>query len=332
MSPQAFPPPELPPQSPLEVSAGGVGTGAAARYRPPELLRDLRLLDALELTGTTELAGRWLAVSQPTVSRRYRRLAEDFGLCPERRGAKRCRFGATVSLRQLRLGARWHRFEAGVVGLATDPLHHGLLHGLDGLLPMPQRFRSGEAWLDLVREAVIDAALVSSLELEPPRTGRDPASAAPSPQLGSGRQPAAREPERLHLGHWPLTLAAVSAETAAAPWPPRVLVPPAPLAPGLRGLLGGQGLMLEAAPAALQDPAAWRRRMTAAELATPVPALLLADAAGAFAGLHPLPQRTPLREHLWLLLPPDWPAVPVLRRTVQSLRKLAIEAGAEPQP
>jgi hypothetical protein len=197
---------------------------------------------------------------------------------------------------------------------------------------MPQRFRSGEAWLDLVREAVIDAALVSSLELEPPRTGRDPASAAPSPQLGSGRQPAAREPERLHLGHWPLTLAAVSAETAAAPWPPRVLVPPAPLAPGLRGLLGGQGLMLEAAPAALQDPAAWRRRMTAAELATPVPALLLADAAGAFAGLHPLPQRTPLREHLWLLLPPDWPAVPVLRRTVQSLRKLAIEAGAEPQP
>jgi len=140
--PQAFPPPELPPQSVLEVSAGGVGTGAAARYRPPELLRDLRLLDALELTGTTELAGRWLAVSQPTVSRRYRRLAEDFGLCPERRGAKRCRFGATVSLRQLRLGARWHRFEAGVVGLATDPLHHGLLHGLDGLLPIPPTFHT----------------------------------------------------------------------------------------------------------------------------------------------------------------------------------------------
>lgn len=323
----------MPPESPLEIPAGGAWAGAAASYRPPELLRDLRLLDALELTGTTELAGRWLAVSQPTVSRRYRRLAEDFGLIPERRSAKRCRFGATVSLRQLRLGARWHRFEAGVVGVATDPLHHGLLEGLDGLLPMPQRFRPGETWLDLVREAVIDVALVSSLELEPPQTGREPAEAdASRPQPGNGRQPAPREPERLHLGHWPLTLAAATPETAAAPWPPRVLVPPAPLAPGLRTLLGGQGLMLEAAPAALQDPATWRRRMADEGLATPVPALLLERSAGAFAGLPPLPLRAPLREHLWLLLPPDWPAVPVLRRTVKTLRRLAREAGAGPHP
>ena len=51
-------------------------------YIPPQLLRDLHLLDVLELTGTTQLAGQWLAVSQPTVSRRYRRLAPAAALAP----------------------------------------------------------------------------------------------------------------------------------------------------------------------------------------------------------------------------------------------------------
>jgi len=334
MPPQPLPPPGALPwpaeSRPLPQAS------AAGAYQPPELLRDLRLLDALELTGTTELAGRWLAVSQATVSRRYRRLADDFGLTPGRRGAKCCRFGTTVSLRQLRLAARWHRFEAGVVGLATDPLHQGLLEGIDGLLPMPQRFRPGKSWLDLVREGVIDAALVSSLELEPPQTGGEPARPQKAADVQSRqdapRQPAAREPERLHLGHWPLELAAAPAEGARASGPARVLVPPATLAPGLRNLLGGQGLMLEGAASAVHDLAAWRRRMGAQALAAPVPSLLLGRPTGPFAGLQPLPQSTTLREHLWLLLPPEWPAVPVLQHTVDSLRQLAIAAGASPGP
>ena len=137
-----------------------------AAYSPPLLLRDLHLLDVLELAGTTQQAGQWLAVSQPTVSRRYRRLASDFGLKPARQDTKGCRFGNSVSLRQLRLGFRWHRFDTGVVALASDPLHQGLLEGLPGVVPMPMRFQPAAQWRQLVQEAVVDGALVSSLELE----------------------------------------------------------------------------------------------------------------------------------------------------------------------
>ena len=46
----------------------------ATHYRLPELLHDIRLLDLLQL-------------SQPTISRRYRIQAEDFGLVRDRRPA-----------------------------------------------------------------------------------------------------------------------------------------------------------------------------------------------------------------------------------------------------
>lgn len=297
---------------------------AAGLYRPPDLLRDLRLLDALELTGTTEQAGRWLAVSQPTVSRRCRRLAEDFGIHLEPRPTKRCQLPSTLSLRQLRLSARWHRFEAGVLAMGSDPLHQGLLGDLDGLLPVPHRFRAGESWLELVRQGVIDAALVSSLELERPEVGRDPAERS--------RWLEPPEPDRLHLGHWPLRLAVCGSDgDGDGNSQARLLVPPAPLAPGLRNLLGGQGVMVTCPAAEVHDLAAWRRRMARQGLAVPAPAALLDQETGPFAGLSPLPHPANLREHLWLLLPSEWRSVPALRHTVNGLRRLAVAAGALPE-
>jgi len=45
----------------------------APHYRLPELLHDIRLLDLLELCGTTVQTSRLLLqLSQPTISRRYR--------------------------------------------------------------------------------------------------------------------------------------------------------------------------------------------------------------------------------------------------------------------
>lgn len=290
----------------------------ASRYRAPGLLRDLRLLDALELTGTTELAGRWLAVSQPTVSRRCRRLASEFGITLMARQAKRCPQGNTMSLRQLRLAARWHRFEAGVMALATDPLHAGLLHGIEGLLACPHRFRAGHHWLDLVRDGVIDAALVSSLELE---TGME---TCPQRRWGDADRWPLGEPETLHLGQWPLQLAAAARHSLD---PLRLLVPPEEQAAGLRALLAGRGLMVACAPEALHSLAAWRRQMAEQQLAAMVPAALLAPGS-ALEGLWPLPGPCALREHLWLLLPQGWQTVPVLRHGVESLRIRALRAGA----
>jgi len=290
-------------------------------YIPPQLLRDLHLLDVLELTGTTQLAGQWLAVSQPTVSRRYRRPATDFGLQPSRQGAKVCRFGSSVSLRQLRQGFRWHRFEAGVVGLASDPLHQGLLESLPGLLPMPMRFRPASQWGHLVREAVVDAALVSSLELEAPPSAIHPPGVRNG---GGGREDSDPPPlDQVHLGQWPLALALVRATHRL-----EVLAPAAALAPGLRTLLENRGLPLAtAAGAGAHDPMAWLARMASCGLAAPVPAQLLDQQLGLFGQLERQEPDPPLREHLWLLLPGDWRRVPLLQRTVADLRQLAQEAG-----
>jgi hypothetical protein len=304
---------------------------AASRYRPPGLLRDLRLLDALALTGSSEEAGRWLAISQPTVSRRYRRLAADFGLGPRLRQARCGPIGASLSLRQLRLGARWHRFEAGVALLGTDPLHQGLLDGLNGLLAVPHRFRRCQNWLALVQAGVIDAALVSSLELElepdqdpVPQPPVAPGSAPQAPAPGPDPWPPLAKAVRLPLGPWPLRLAAVG----EAGTPLRLLVPPAQLAPGLRTLLAGCAAPLVAcAPAALHSLHAWRQQMAAEGLAAPIPEPLLRRDSGPLAGLRPLERASSLQEQLWLLLPQDWPAIPVLCQVVEALRQLAI-AGA----
>lgn len=307
----------------LEISGDAMNLSSPP-YIPPQLLRDLHLLDVLELTGTTYLAGQWLALSQPTVSRRYRRLAADFGLKPSRRGAKVCRFGSSVSLRQLRHGFRLHRFEAGVVGLASDPLHQGLLEGLPGQLPMPMRFRPAYQWEHLVREAVVDAALVSSLELEASPSQLHP----PGEHNGHGAWEGAGPPppDRVHLGEWPLSLALNRATHR-----PEVLAPSVALAPGLRTLLENRGLPLATTDGAeAHDPMAWLARMASCGLAAPVLAHLLDQQLGPFGQLERLEIDPCLREHLWLLLPGDWRRVPVLQRSVVALLELAQEAGARP--
>ncbi len=68
----------------------------------PALLRDIRLLDLLELCGTTAQTGRHLSLSQPTISRRYLSLAKDFGLKRDRHQHWACGYGTSATMRLLR--------------------------------------------------------------------------------------------------------------------------------------------------------------------------------------------------------------------------------------
>ncbi len=52
----------------------------SAPYRIPAALRDLQLVDLLELTGSTTASAVQSGLSQPSVSRRYRSVAVDLGL------------------------------------------------------------------------------------------------------------------------------------------------------------------------------------------------------------------------------------------------------------
>ena len=135
----------------------------AEHYQVPALLQDIHLLDLLELSGTTVQASTLLHLSQPTVSRRYRALARDFQLQTDRR--QHCQFGSSRTIRLLRLSYRDHRLEGGVARIGTDPRHHPLLAGLEWLLPAPARFRPIETWFELVRQGVLDGAVIYGLEL-----------------------------------------------------------------------------------------------------------------------------------------------------------------------
>ncbi len=287
----------------------------AHHYRLPELLHDIRLLDLLELCGTTVHTSRLLQLSQPTISRRYRLLSEDFGLVRDRRQLWGCGYGTSAAMRLLRLGCRAHRLAAGVARIGSDLLHHPLLAGCPWLLPTPQRFRAAANWLELVRQGVLDGALISGLELEEAE--------------GLNHQ----ELELLPLGQLPLALAfcpkapvlvgAVPGRPAPGGRVAEVLVPDRGVAPGLRRLLRELGLPLRSGGNSLQTPDDWVSRIQGSPLA-----LVVADReADTWASL----QRWPLdlgpkasRPHspVWLALPADWQEHPVLRHTARELGRI----------
>jgi hypothetical protein len=116
-----------------------------------------------------------------------------------------------------------------MVALGCDLLHRPLFEGVEGLLLPPARFLCGHDWVHLVREGVVDAALVPELELE-----------SPSPGV-----------RVLALGALPLALLA-----RVGGWEGPVLAPPQEQAPGWVGLLQRAGLRLQRAPRQAQHN--WR--------------------------------------------------------------------------
>ena len=288
-----------PPRTPSPVSA--------LPYRLPDLLQDIRLLDLLELCGTTVQAGRLMKLSQPTISRRYRSLAEDFGLVRDRRQLRGCGYGTSSCMRLLRLGCRAHRLAAGVARIGSDLLHHPLLAGCPWLLPAPQRFRAAANWLELVRQGVLDGALLSGLELEEAE--------------GVNRQELALLP----LGELPLALGFCPEEPVLAGartrrGGPEVLVPHRGVAPGLRRLLQELGLSLRSGGTSLRTPDDWISRIRGSALALVVPDRETAT----WAALRRRPLPSGLSSPVWLALPADWQEHPVLRLTACHVGRAAL--------
>ena len=95
-------------------------------YRIPPVLMDLVLVDVLELTGSTVAAAQVLNMSQPSVSRRYRRLASQLGLRRNSHDRHGRRFSDTEWMLLLRQGVNRHRLACGVLRLggpaAAEPL------------------------------------------------------------------------------------------------------------------------------------------------------------------------------------------------------------------
>ena len=90
-------------------------------YRIPTCLRDLVMVDLLELTGSTTAAAQLLQMSQPSVSRRYRMLAQDLGLERQNHRPIGRRYGDTDWMALLRRGVNRHRLACGVLRIGAPP-------------------------------------------------------------------------------------------------------------------------------------------------------------------------------------------------------------------
>ena len=282
----------------------------ARTYRQPALLQDIRLFDLLELGGTTTDASRVLSLCQSTVSRRCNALARDLALVPKRRDPAACRYGTSRVLRLLRHACRAHRLGAGVAQLGSDVLHQPLLAGQPWLLPAPQRFRPVGSWLELVREGVVDGALLSGLELELEANGgidRDGVEILPlgALELGLVVSPDWREPS--------------SGE------PPAVLVPHDGVAAGLRQALISQGLNPRSTGNSTQNPGQWLRRLEKTGLAMVLPRL---EPAHWWHPLRPLQLPAPLETTVWLAVPAGWREQAVL---VEAVERLALHPALSPR-
>lgn len=272
----------------------------AHRYRLPALLQDIRLLDLLELSGTTLEVSRQVQLSQPTVSRRTRLLAHDFALEVNRRRLVGCRYGSNPAMQLLRLGCRAHRLMAGVARLGSDVLLQPLLAGCSWLLPAPPRFRPVESWLELVRQGVLDGALISGLEFQ------------------GGGPPAGQGLELLSLGELPMGLAtAPGAVIGLGSTPPTVLVPNRAVAQGLQRGLAACSLPLKTAGNTCQTPAQWLDRLARSSLAMPLPVM---EPAHWWQPLQRQPLPQPLYLPLWLVLPTGWQQQTVLAHTAEQLQ------------
>jgi hypothetical protein len=279
-------------------------TSSAQHFRLPELLQDIRLLDLLELSGSTVQASQLLNLSQPTVSRRYRSLADDFGLLRDPRSAMHCRYGTSTAMRYLRLGSRAHRLGAGVARIGTDLMHHHLLNRCQGLLSVPLQYRRIDAWVELVHQGVLDAALISALELQ----------AAPHADTGRLRLES--------LGVMPLALASSGSALRT------VLVPHRGVSPGLHRALLNRDLKLKPISNQSLPAQQWLQRLSIDGTALAVDPACCAPGGWA-EGLNVMTLRRELSSSVVLLLPRCDNLPLVLARVIDQVRCQL--AAPEPQ-
>ena len=134
-----------------------------SRYRPPTVLRDLVLVDLLELTGSTSATGRLLGLSQPTVSRRYRSLASELGLQRISRNPVGRRFGDAPWMALLRRGINHHRLSCGVIRVGGPPELAPIFSGCALTQWVTPAGSVLAEWHQLLSEELLDAVVLPAM-------------------------------------------------------------------------------------------------------------------------------------------------------------------------
>jgi DNA-binding transcriptional LysR family regulator len=295
---------------------------STATYVTPDLLQPIQALDLLELGGTTTAAAEALCLSQPTVSRRVRRLVLDLGLDARHRNHHQgLRYGESACLHLLRRACQAHRLEAGAWRVGSCPWHQGVLQPLQLWVSVPGRFRHPSAWRTLVCAHAIDAAVVSGLDLQ---------LALPALQNASSEVVDWEDCVLIPISRSPLGLLAPP-DTRDSPerWS-QVAVPAQQFAPGLASVVRQQQWQCLHAAKTCHDPPAWGlwlREHNRPALATPAWIKRLKPHIPAW-GWHPWPHA--LSEQHWLLaLRSVWNEQPALQVLLTQLRSAMACSHAE---
>ncbi|MFM7312943.1 MAG: LysR family transcriptional regulator [Cyanobium sp.] len=135
-------------------------------YRIPAVLRDLQLVDLLELTGTTTASAAQIGVSQSSVSRRYRALATDLGLQRLPGESIGRRYGHTPWLQLLRQGVNSHRLAWGVLRIGGVDAVAMELQGRGGVEWVTLGSRQRQHWQPLLHLELLDAVALKGPPLE----------------------------------------------------------------------------------------------------------------------------------------------------------------------
>lgn len=133
-------------------------------YRIPSVLRDLQLVDLLELTGSTTASAAQIGVSQSSVSRRYRALAADLGLQQLARDSIGRRYGHTPWLQLLRQGINSHRLAWGVLRIGGADAAAAGMKGQSGVEWVTLGRKQWQHWQPLLQLELLDAVALQ----EPP--------------------------------------------------------------------------------------------------------------------------------------------------------------------
>ncbi len=135
-------------------------------YRIPAVLRDLQLVDLLELTGSTTASAAQSGLSQSSVSRRYRALAADLGLHRLTHDPMGMRFGHTPWLQLLRQGINSHRLAWGVLRIGGAEAAAMGLQGQVGVEWITLGRRQLQHWQPLLQLELLDAVALQQPPLQ----------------------------------------------------------------------------------------------------------------------------------------------------------------------
>jgi hypothetical protein len=129
-------------------------------YRIPAALRDLQLVDLLELTGSTTAGAAQSGLSQSSVSRRYRALAADLGLQRMAGDPIGKSYGHTPWLQLLRQGINSHRLAWGVLRIGGTHAAGMGLRGHEGIEWVTLGRRQRQHWQPLLHLELLDAVVL----------------------------------------------------------------------------------------------------------------------------------------------------------------------------